>query len=386
MKNVLKVLCAILTIGFASCEEPEPIVAPNTTIASLGTPAENEIWFTTYDSRELMALNEAAFDAEIVNIEYSDYGINVITFADKITTIGKGAFDNCRNLENISLPESVTTIGERAFFECHNLECMTLGSQIKSCGYQAFDNCVSLYSLHISSIGDWCQIEFANSTANPICYSGGVVINGKRVTSVAIPAWVSHIGDYAFYNYATMANVKIPKTIKSIGQDAFDGCEGLTKVEVEDIAAWCQIDFATALSNPLSYASSLYVGNSPATNISLTGVEKINARAFQGCNNIRSFVADNSLKTIDEEAFRGCMELSSVDLGTSVKEIGGRAFMGCSALKSVKCLIATPPVLGDKYVFDYNANGRKIYIPEEAYNIYTTAEYWSKYADSFEGI
>ena len=386
MKGILRFVGAALALCFVACGEPEPIVTPDTTIASLGTPADNEIWFTTYDKRPLMAINEGAFDSEIVNIEYSEYGANIITFADRITTVGADAFNYCRNLSNISLPEGITSIGEKAFYECINLECIALGANIKSFGAKAFDNCIALYSLHISSIGDWCQIEFADPTANPIYHGGVIVINGKKVTTLAIPAWVSKISDYAFYNCATIASVKIPKTIKSIGEDAFYGCEGLTKVDIEDIAAWCQIEFKTPFSNPLSYAGSLYVNNQVASSISLVGVEAVSARAFQGCNNIRSLVADSSLKTIGEEAFRGCIELTSVDLGTSITQIGGKAFMGCESLKSVKCLVATPPVLGDKYVFDYNANGRKIYIPAGAYDAYTAAPYWSNYADSLEGM
>ena len=382
MKSLLKVLCAILALGFLSCNEPEPVVTPDTTIASLGTPADNEIWFTTFDMRPLMALEEGAFGVEIVNIEYSDYGANVITFADRVTTIGNDAFNYCRNINNISLPESVTAVGERAFYECTGLECITLGSQIKSFGKSAFDNCIAIYSIHISSIGDWCQAAFANPTANPLHYGGILTINGKKATNVSIPAWATYISDYAFYNYAAMASVKVAKGVKRIGANAFYGCEGLTKVDIEDASAWSQIAFATAGSNPLSYASSLYVNGQAATTISLVDVERISACAFQGCSNIKSFVADNALKHIGEEAFRGCDGLTQVDLGTAVEQIDGRAFMGCMSLKSVRCMVAEPPVLGDEYVFDYNATDRKIYIPEGAYDKYVTAPYWEKYAAS----
>ena len=386
MKVILKVICVILTFGLVACEKPEPIVTPDTTIKSLGTPADNEIWFTTIDGRELMALNANAFNAEIIDIEYSEFEVNVIRFAEPLTTIGVGAFDNCRNIHNISLPNSVTTIGERAFFECIQLECITFGNKLKEFGYQAFDGCNALYSIHVASVGYWCDIKFANPTANPIYNSGSFLINGKRVSNLVIPNWVESIGDYAFYNCATLSSAEIPASIKSVGYDAFGGCEGLTKVDVEDIGAWCNIDFAanSYYSNPLSYASSLYINGEPATTISLQGVEVVKDRVFQGCNNITSFEADSSLKTIGEEAFRGCAGLISVELQSGITTIGGRAFMGCSALKSVAIMKSEPPTLGDKYVFDYNAEGRKIYIPFGAYDIYAKDSMWSKYADSLE--
>jgi hypothetical protein len=386
MKRFLKVICAVLAIGLVACEEPEPIVTPNTAIASLGSPGDNEIWFTTADDKELMALNQEAFDAQIVEIEYSELGINVIHFDRSITTIGARAFDNCRNIKNISLPENITTIGDRAFYECINLECITLGSKIKSCGMQAFDNCISLYTLHIQSIGDWCQIEFADPTANPLYHCGMFVVNGNRVTDITIPDWVSHIGDYALYGYTMLSSVTISKNIDSIGKEAFYGCENLTKVDVKDIAAWCNTDFTTAFSNPLAIASSLYINGEPATTISLKGVESIKSKVFQGCNNIRSFEADDSLKTIGEEAFRGCMELKQVNLGNGITEIGGKAFMGCFALNSVTVMRADPPTLADKYVFDYNAEDRKIYVPSASLDTYKSHVDWNRYADSIEAL
>ena len=386
MKLLLKVICAVLAIGLVSCEEPELPTMPDTSLKSLGTPADNEIWFTTIDGRELMAIDEEAFNCSIVDIEYSEYEVNVIRFAEPLTTIDKGAFDNCRNINNISLPNSVTTIAERAFFECIQLECITFGNQIKEVGEKAFDGCSALYSIHIASIGYWCDIKFANPTANPIYHSGSFLINGKRVTNLVIPGWVEHIGDYAFCNCSSLSSIEIPASIKSIGIDAFLGCEGITKVEVEEIGAWCGINFANAYSNPLSITGALYTNGQPAAILSLEGVEAISPRAFHGCHNIKALVADSSLKRIGEEAFRGCAELISVELQSSIESIDGRAFMGCSSLRNVAVMAPKPPVLGDKYVFDYNAEDRKIYIPKESYNDYAAAQYWSKYAESLEGI
>ena len=35
--------------------------------------------------------------------------------------IADGAFKNCRNLENVTIPESVTSIGSSAFYGCRGL-------------------------------------------------------------------------------------------------------------------------------------------------------------------------------------------------------------------------------------------------------------------------
>ena len=336
--RILRAICALLALLFIGCNEPGPVAIPDSAIPSLGTPNDNEIWFTTNDNNNLNGIDESAFNATITDIEYSEFGVNIIRFDAPLTTIGAGAFDargTSRNLNNISLPNTVTTIGERAFYECSSLECITLGPNIKSCGMQAFDNCQSLYSIHIASIADWAQTEFANETANPLNYGGSLILNDKKIKELVLPAWVSHIGSYAFCNYNSISSVTIPASVKSIGKEAFSGCDGLSKVNIEDVAAWCKIEFATALSNPLSIAGTLLVNGVSLTTLSLEGVDSISPRAFQGCNNIASLRSDSSLRSIGEEAFRGSLSLSSVELGEGVTTIESKAFMGCTALKSI---------------------------------------------------
>ncbi len=387
MKHIFRVLFAVVALALVGCEEPDNGygTTPNTTIPSLGTPADNEIWFTTIDNFNLMALNDEAFDATITDIEYSEFGINVIRFDKTLTTIGEKAFFNCRNINNISLPTMVTTIGDSAFAECIQLECMTIGDKITYCGAKAFDNCISLYSLHIPSVGDWCRIEFADTFANPLYHCGAFVINNKEVKDVVIPKWIKEIKPYAFYNYSQMSSIKFPKLIETIGVDAFAGCEGLSKVDVEDIGAWCKIVFDGETANPLSLAGTLYINGQKATTLSLEGVSSISSRAFIRCSSIQTVVAEDIIRIYDE-AFRGCTSLTKVTLGENITDIHARAFMGCQALNSVTIRATTPPTLFDTYVFDYNAAGRTFYVPSSAVEAYKNDICWVEYADHIKAI
>ncbi|MBQ5647876.1 MAG: leucine-rich repeat domain-containing protein [Alistipes sp.] len=387
MKQIFRVLFAVVALALVGCEEPDNGygTTPNTTIPSLGTPADNEIWFTTADNRALMALNNAAFDATITDIEYSEFGSNIIRFDKALTTIGEEAFYNCRNVNNISLPATVTTIGDYAFAECTNLECLTIGDKITKMGDRAFDNCISLHSLHVPSVGDWCNIEFAGPLSNPINHCGVFIVNGKRVKDVAIPEWIKAIKPYAFYNYTQMSSIKIPKSIETIGVDAFAGCEGLTKVDIADIGAWCKIVFDGETANPLSLAGTLYINGQKATTLSLEGVSGISSRAFIRCSSIQTVVAEDIIR-IYEEAFRGCESLTKVTLGEKITDIHERAFMGCQVLNSVTIKATTPPALYDTYVFDYNADGRTFYVPSSAVEAYKNDICWVEYADSIEEL
>lgn len=384
--KIFRALFALLAVTFIACNEPDYGSQASTTIPSLGTPSNNEIWFTTTDGRELLSLNESAFDVAIEEVLYDAEGINVIRFAGEVTTIGEEAFSYCHNIFNLALPNSVTTIGERAFFDCKNMECLTLGSALRSCGEEAFDGCYNLYSLHIPSVQSWCRIAFASKSANPLYYTEQFIIQGSKITELYIPEGTEEISDYAFVYYSRLKSVTIPRSLLHIGKDAFEGCENISKVEVYSIASWCNIFFENEASNPLAMAGALYQDGAVVTSAEVSSVQEIHPYAFINCTSIVSFKASDKLSAIGDNAFRNCSSLSSVELGSGVGQIGKQAFMNCKALKSVTCLTQTPPILGNNDVFSYNHEARKFYVPAVAIEAYKDEESWSKYADAIEGI
>ena len=386
MKRFLRIVCAILAVGLVACSKHEYGTMPDSTIASLGTPSNNEIWFTTTDGRDLMAIDESAFNVEIDYISSSEYGLNVIAFTGELTTIGANAFNGCYNLFNVSLPDSVTEIGEKAFYDCKNIEAFTLGSGLKRCHNMAFDGCFNLHSLHIPSIYSWCNITFDSQSSNPASYSYKLLINKTVVKNLTIPNGIEHIGKYAFYNNSALESVSVPASVKSIGKGAFYGCDYISSVNAANIERWCEIEFEDEDANPIAKAGVLYSNGNKVSSISLASVERIGSYALINCTSVVSFSADDALTNIGTDALRNCTSLTSVSLGSGISELGKRCFMGCKALKSVTCTAQTPPMLSDNNVFAYNHNERKFYVPSSAIEAYRTNEGWGQYANSIESI
>ena len=113
---------------------------------------------------------------------------------------------------------------------------------------------------------------------------------------------VTAIGAEAFNlwgNSKALKSVTIPNSIKSIGDDAFNGCHGLT---------------------------SLTIPNSVTT---------IGARAFRFCDHLTSITIPNSIESIGDDAFLACHGLTSVTIPNSVTTIGASAFQYCDHLTSV---------------------------------------------------
>ena len=119
--------------------------------------------------------------------------INGIEYS--VTSIGEKAFENCDNLQSVTIPNSVTSIGNSAFNGCSSLQSVTIPNSVTSIGNDAFQSCSSLQS-------------------------------------VTIPNSVTSIGDDAFFDCSSLESVTIPNSVTNIGKDAFWRCRSLKSVTI----------------------------------------------------------------------------------------------------------------------------------------------------------
>jgi hypothetical protein len=128
----------------------------------------------------------------------------------------------------------------------------------------------------------------------------------------------------------------IGKGVTSIGATAFCYCNKLDSVYISDLAAYLNIDFSNADSNPMYYANKLYLNNKRVTSVEIPyGVTKIPICAFNGCSDLTSVTIPDSVSSIGGGAFSGCSGLTSVIIPDSVTSIGKYAFKDCIGLTGV---------------------------------------------------
>lgn len=189
----------------------------------------------------------------------------------------------------------------------------------------------------MSSIEDWCKIDFSYIEANPLSIGADLYVDNKLVTDVTIPDGVKSIGKYAFCGYSSLKSISFPSSIRSIGKSAFYDCPNLDEVYATNIEDWCKIKFEDTFSNPIFYARKIYIDGELATDITIPkGITKICDYAFVSCETITNVVIPNSVISIGNSAFSGCSNLKNISIPNSVVNIEKGAFSSCFNLEEVE--------------------------------------------------
>ena len=150
------------------------------------------------------------------------------------------------------------------------------------------------------------------------------------LTSIMIPNSVMCIGDFAFYHCNELTSITIGNGMTSIGMRAFDGCSRLTSITV-----------ANGNTKYLSNGNCLIETNSKTLILgckdsiipSDDSVTSIGKHAFRGCNGLTSITIPNSVTGIGSYAFDGCSSLTSITIPKRFKKTRKKIFKGCKKIK-----------------------------------------------------
>ena len=337
MRKSNKVISAMLSVLMVSGMFTAMPLAVN----AAGTADTNE----TTTSAAVQSADDTQSDSE--EKEYNDF--TYYTYFNEENNRTEAVITGYKGIDNdLVIPDSidnavVTAISMYAFSGHSDLASITIPSTIQSIGEGAFFECNGLKRVYVSSIEDWCKIDFsysdsdADADANPLSIGADLYVDNKLVTDVTIPDGVKSIGKYAFYGYSSLKSISFPSSIRSIGESAFFDCPNLDEVYATNIEDWCKIKFEDTFSNPINYGSKIYIDGELATDITIPkGITKICDYAFVNCDTITNVVIPNSVISIGDSAFNCCSNLKNISIPNSVVNIGKGAFSSCFNLEKVE--------------------------------------------------
>lgn len=335
----------------------------------------------------------------------------------KVTTIGSNAFNGCTGITGVSLPEGLNTIASNAFSGCTGLTEFTLPATLTSLGPNAFSDCSNLTKVlsrieapfkltanSFASVAERCSLHVPEGTKSAYTEAGwtnsvfkGGVVEGDNtllvgdsfviaeahgvdiiyvvsdadnkyvkvgdgtntaikadasgditlpetvefegetyiVTSISanafkgctgirkveIDANITSIGNYAFNGCTALSAIKFPETLTSIGQYTFKECESLKT-----------IDFPESITS-LGREAFSYSG---LTSVTIPkGVTSMSYAVFADCYYMTTVVLPSTLKSVGQQAFRHNLRLTNLTISEGVTSLGKHAFYNCQSLKEV---------------------------------------------------
>lgn len=298
-----------------------------------------------------------------------------------VKEIGGGAFAQCKSLVHVKA-ENAETVGDYAFEGCRSLRDAALGEKVKLYGRNCFILC-ALDSFKVSPLASEIPIYMFADCSN--------------LTEIRLPESIKTIGDAAFRNCINLQSVSMYDSVTTIGNEAFYDCSKLTDMTVStgilNVGSdaffrnpWLEqtrFDNYVRYIGPIAYqADKEAIYNSGIKSITIKeGTTALGDHLFENCcltsielpsslksigecslsdNAFSSLILPDELEIIGFSAIANCDELTSITIPEKVKFIGNTAFGGCSSLVR----------------FTYNAENADIYEYEYGVNEYQILD-WS---------
>ncbi len=373
---------SVTTIGakaFAGCETIYTVAIPEgITLIDSGTFSGcTKLNKITVPSTLKNIKSDAFFNTALVDkhtgIKYADtwvIGCDDTVIVAEIDVDAKGiaecAFRHCYGLESVNMPEGLNIINESAFESCESLASVTVPSSVTYIGPNAFNGCIFLENITINNpecviFDDAATISataaingYSASTAQKYAetYSRtfiDVEVPTEPVTEPPTEPTEPELeteGTYKALSYqlidedadgtfdyaeitgceADALTVEIPAdingyTVKSIGDNAFQLCDVLTKVVIPDTVTRIG-------ASAFEFCEVLRVISIPES------VTSIGPWAFASCPKIPSVIIPEGVTVIDEGTFSECTGLRKVTIPESVKAIKADAFYNTGLLNA----------------------------------------------------
>lgn len=224
MKKIIALLLALSTLcALVGCGGKEDDVIDDPVI-NLGV---QYLTYTDEDGNTYTYDYTSSTTVEILAFSGSDepHAVKIPATIDEyaVTSIADEAFFSYSNISSITLPEGLLTIGDYAFANCKALtsvifpSTLTNHNGVAAIGVGAFYGCDALTSVDLSStnVGTIGNYAFAECTT---------------LANITFPTSLVSVGDYAFAASTTLTAITLPEGVATVGEQAFYGCTSVASL------------------------------------------------------------------------------------------------------------------------------------------------------------
>lgn len=283
-------------------------------------------------------------------------GKNEVNEIECNDTINQYAFVGCHSIQKLKLYSDIKKLGDYAFSECNNLKNIysysptplsISGNVFSSTTYEGTlyvpRNVLGTYRnkypwntfAKIAAIeGPDCDFEVNGlyynvvDLANRTCevtfdtpyyssYNQDEIVIPESVQYQGRTFQVVGISHDAFNGSKLVKKLTIPKSIKTIGENAFSSCSGLSELNIDNQIEKVQADLSKL----------------PLTTVKFTGAGTTTPNWLKNNRNIKNVVFDcSNVEAVADSAFYNCTSLTTIELPHSVKQIGTASFEGCKSI------------------------------------------------------
>ena len=296
-------------------------------------------------------------------------GLTSLTLPAGITKIGSSAFWNCSRLTSLTLPAGITEIGDKAFWNCSGLTSIYVyAEKVPKIGSNAFEGIdakkCTLY-VPMGTYSDYWLSDFGDYFENIVDFEATgidkITINLEKAGT--LPDRIGSSKKYKITNLKIIGEINgtdLRMIREMAGSNSTDG-----KLSVLDLSE------AKIVEGGDCYYNNYYTSNNV-----------IGSHAFDGCSGLTSLNLPASITFIDIDAFAYCSGLTSLNLPAGITSIGDRAFWNCSGLTSIYVYAEKVPEIGSNVFVGVDAKECTLYVP-----MGTRDDYWlSVFGDYFENI
>ena len=202
--------------------------------------------------------------------------------------------------------------------------------------------CGHSYFRYHTSDGNKVDISRRDFGANVVSHE---VVDGECVIEFDAP--ITQIPRYTFYEKKLVGELRIPNTVTSIQDYAFNNCTGLTGNLVIP-------NSVTEIGNEAFYNCKGLNGTLTLSN----NLKTIGRSAFYNCSGFKgSLTLPNSVTTIGSSAFERCSGFTSLKLSDALSVIPSNAFDRCTSLSGILVIPNSVTEIGNRAFYSTGFNG-----------------------------